>query len=83
MEDYETVAPAGTSSHKALTVLADEWELTPVAMFVTSSYGHILPKELASSGLLPPTQILASVFQGSFCISGSAAGWEAVRNLIM
>lgn len=71
MEDYETVAPAGTSSHKALTVLPDEWESTPVAMFVTSSYGHILPKELASSRLLPPTQILASVFQGSFCISPS------------
>lgn len=59
-----TVAPAGTSSHKALTVLADEWESTPVAMFVTSSYGHILPKELANSGLLPPTKILASAFEG-------------------
>lgn len=66
-----TVAPAGTSSHKALTVLADEWESTPVAMFVTSSYGHILPKELANSGLLPPTKILASAFElgGTFCIS--------------
>lgn len=59
-----TVAPAGTSSHKALTVLGDEWESTPVAMFVTSSYGHILPKELANSGLLPPTKILASAFEG-------------------
>lgn len=72
MEDYGAVAPAGTSSHKALTVLADEWELTPVAMFVTSSYGHILPKELANTGLLPPTKILASVFDGSFCIRANA-----------
>lgn len=61
MEDWETVAPAGTS-HKAVTVLTDEWELTPVAMFVTSSYTHRLPEELANSGLLPPTKILASVF---------------------
>lgn len=71
MEDYETVAPAGTSSHKALTVLPVEWESTPVAMFVTSSDGHILPKEPASSAPLPPTRILASVFQASFCISAS------------
>lgn len=61
-----TVAPAGTSSHKALSVLADEWESTPGAMFVTSSYGHILPtKSLpTNSGLLPPTKILASAFEG-------------------
>lgn len=52
MEDGEAVVPAGTSLHKALTVFPHEWELIPVAMFVTSSYGHILPKELASSGRL-------------------------------
>lgn len=51
----ETVAQAGTSSHKALTVLADEWESTPVAMFVTSSYGHILPKELANKQWTAPS----------------------------
>lgn len=66
MEDFETVALAGTSLHKALTVLADEWESTVVEMFVTSSYGHILPKELANTGLFPPTKILASAFEGAF-----------------
>lgn len=65
-----TVAPAGTSSHKALTVLGDEWESTLVAMFVTSSYGHILPKELANNGLLPPTKNTCICFWGGeFCIS--------------
>lgn len=34
-----------------LSVLPGKWESTTVAMFVTSSYGHILPKELASSRL--------------------------------
>lgn len=59
-----TVAPAGTSSHKALTVLGDEWESTLVAMFVTSSYGHILPKELANNVLLPPTKNTCICFWG-------------------
>lgn len=70
MEVWETVAQAGTS-HKAVTVMADEWELTPVAMFVTSSYGHILPKELANSACsLPPKYLhLFSVLIVYFCTS--------------
>ena len=41
-EDEEPVVPAGTRPHNAPSVLPGEWESTTVAMFVTSSYGHIL-----------------------------------------
>ncbi len=41
-EDEEPVVPAGTQPHNAPSVLPGEWESTTVAMFVTSSYGHIL-----------------------------------------
>lgn len=41
-EDEEPVVPAGTRAHNAPSVLPGEWESTTVAMFVTSSYGHIL-----------------------------------------
>lgn len=50
-EDEEPVVPAGTRPHNAPSVLPGEWESTTVAMFVTSSYGHILHEAPASRGL--------------------------------
>lgn len=50
-EDEEPVAPVGTCPHKGLSVLASKWELTTVAMFVTSSYGQqACMKQLPATG---------------------------------
>lgn len=74
-KDEEPVVPAGTHPHNGLSVLPGEWESTTVAMFVTSSHGHILHRAPASRGLAASHKNTCICFSWTR-IGGPDAFWE-------